>query len=153
MEIMRIQTCSIIWNYSSYLAGAILHKISPRTKLNWHCTIGFLILFFRKEYILFSNVYISVNMIFECCYLFFGWEIYHPLSTCATEGMEGGWVLQNVYRCIQGERSIPPHVYLRTYRQLLFSYFYLKVLVFTFIKKGVFLYIFEPPQKIGIRFS
>ena len=37
----------------------------------------------------FSNVYISVNTIFECCYLFFGWEIGHPLSTYATGGMEG----------------------------------------------------------------
>ena len=37
----------------------------------------------------FSNVYISVNTILECCYLFFfGWEIGHPLSTYAT-GMEG----------------------------------------------------------------
>ena len=45
--------------------------------------------FFRKEYILFSNVYISVNTIFKCCYLFFGWEIGHPLSTCTTEGTKG----------------------------------------------------------------
>ena len=66
MESKQVQTCSIIWNYSSYKAPVI----SPRTKHNWHCAIGFLILFFRKEYILFSNVYISVNMIFECCYFF-----------------------------------------------------------------------------------
>ena len=83
-----MQTCSIIWNYSSYKAGVFLCKISPRTKHNWHCTIGFLILFFRKEYILFSNVYISVNTIFKSCYLFFGWEISHPLSTHSTKGME-----------------------------------------------------------------
>ena len=76
-----MQTCSIIWNYSSYYSrGAFLCKNSPRAKHNWHCTIGFLILFFCKEYILFSNVYISVNTIFECCYLFFCWEISHPLS-------------------------------------------------------------------------
>ena len=47
-------------------------------------------LFFRKEFFFFSNVYISVNTIFECCYLFFSWEIGHLLSTCATGGMEGG---------------------------------------------------------------
>ena len=90
MDSKQMQTCSIIWNYSSYKAGVFLCKISPRTKHNWHCTIGFLILFFRKEYILFSNVYISVNTIFEYCYLFSCWEIGHSLSTCATEGMEEG---------------------------------------------------------------
>ena len=42
---------------------------------------------FRKEF--FLNIYISVNTIFECSYLFFGWEIGHPLSTYATGGMEG----------------------------------------------------------------
>ena len=40
-----------------------------------------------KEFF-FSNFYISMNMIFECCYLFFGWEIGDPLSTYATGGME-----------------------------------------------------------------
>ena len=83
-----MQTCSIIWNYSSYLAGVFLCKISARTKHNWHCTIDFF--FFRKEYILFLHVYISVNTIFECCYLFFSSEKGHPLNACATEGMEGG---------------------------------------------------------------
>ena len=89
MESKQIQNYSVIWNYSSYYAGVFLYR---RTKYSLHCTIGFLIntvplcfilgyhLFFRKEYILFSNDYILVNTIFECCYLFFGWEIGHPLS-------------------------------------------------------------------------
>ena len=47
-----------------------------------------IIYFFVKNF--FSNVYISVNTIFECSYLFFGWEIGHPLSTYATGGMERG---------------------------------------------------------------
>ena len=107
MDSKQIQTCSIIWNCSSYKAGAFRCKISPRTKHNWHSTIGFLILFFRKEYILFSNVYISVNTIFKSCYLFFGWEISHPLSTHVY------WCIQNVYRCTrayrgEGERGITP---------------------------------------------
>ena len=38
----------------------------------------------------FSNVYISVNTIFECCYSVFGWEIDFPLSTYATGWMKGG---------------------------------------------------------------
>ena len=78
------------------------------------CIIGFLInaallnvyftlhryYFFVKKFI-FPNVYISVNKIFECLYLFFGWERGHQLSTCATAG---GWrVIQNVYSCVQGE--------------------------------------------------
>ena len=122
---------------------------------NWHCPIGFLIntaplnvyfilnyhLFFRKDF--FSDVYISVNTIFECSYLFFGWEIDHPLSTCATEGIEG--VLQ---KCVLvhtggGERSHASCV--RTDLHHLFSCFYLIVSCFICrdvtlpsFKKGVF---------------
>ena len=103
-----------------------LCKVSSLTKHNGHCTIGFFI-FLCEEYILFLNVYISMNTISKCCYLFFGWEICHPLSTCAIQGMEGGGVIQNVYRFIQEERGITPHVYLCTYRQLLFSCICLKV--------------------------
>ena len=41
-----------------------------------------------NNFFFYSNIYISVNTIFECCYLFFGWEIGRPLSTYATGGME-----------------------------------------------------------------
>ena len=100
----------------------------------------FFFLVFIFQWIRYSNV----------CSLFFGWEIGHPLSTFTTEGMEG--VIQNVYKCIQGERGITPQVYLRTYRHLLFSCFCLRCLVFNFIKKGVLLYIFESPQKQAFNF-
>ena len=50
-----------------------------------HYTI---IYFFVNNF--FSNVYISVNTIFECSYLSFGWEIGHPLSMYVTRGMERG---------------------------------------------------------------
>ena len=50
-----------------------------------HYTI---IYFFVNNF--FSNVYISVNTIFECSYLSFGWEIGHPLSIYVTRGMDGG---------------------------------------------------------------
>ena len=109
--------------------------MSPGTKHKWHCTIGFLILFFHKEYAFFSNVFISFEYDIRMLFVF-GWEIGHLLSTCATEGMEG--VIKNVYRCIQGESGITPHVYLRIYRQLLFSCFILRCLVLTFIKRGCF---------------
>ena len=49
----------------------------------------------------FSNVYISVNTIFELSYLFFGSEIDHPLSTYAAGGMDG--FIQNVHRYVLGE--------------------------------------------------
>ena len=46
-----------------------------------------IIYFFVNNF--FSNIYISVNTIFECSYLSFGWEIGHPLSRYVTRGMEG----------------------------------------------------------------
>ena len=48
------------------------------------------IYFFEKNF--FSNFYISVNTIFECSYLFFGWEIGHLSSMYTTGGMEGEWM-------------------------------------------------------------
>ena len=158
MESKQIQTCSIIWNYSSYLAGVFYWKIISRTKHNWHCTIGFLILFFRKEYILFWNVYISVNTIFECCYSFFSWEISHPLSACITEGILG-WgtgVGGSSKMCTGAYRKRGVSCLMCTCAlagNYSFNVFVLRYLVLTFIKKMVFLYIFESPQKAGIRFS
>ena len=70
-----------------------------------------IIYFFVKNF--FSNVYISVNTIFECSYLSFGWEIGHPLSMYVTRGIEG--FMQNVYRYVQGESGITLHVYVPTY--------------------------------------
>ena len=98
-----MQTYSIKWNYSSNFAGVFLYKSSHRTKYKWHCTIAFLIhtapqnvyfilqyhLFSHKEFF-FSNVYISLNTIFECSYLSFRSEIDHPLSMCVTREMEWG---------------------------------------------------------------
>ena len=45
--------------------------------------------FFVKKSV-FSNVYISVNTIFECLYVFFSWKRGHHLSTYATGGEMGG---------------------------------------------------------------
>ena len=84
---------------------------SPLTKHIWCCAVGFLIntaplnvyfilhycLFFRKD--LFLSVYISVSTIFECSYLFFGWEVGHPLSTLETGGMKGGHPRWNIFSC------------------------------------------------------
>ena len=136
MKSKQMQTYSIIWNYSSYQSGVFLCKNSPCTKHKWHCTIGFLILFFLKEYILFLNVYISVNTILEYCYLYFGWEIGHPLSICATEGMDGGHP-----KCAYRGRGVSR--FMCTYA-LTGNYFLhvsvLRCLVLNFIKKGVLLY-------------
>ena len=83
-----------------------------------------IIYFFVNNF--FSNVYISVNTIFECSYLSFGWEIGHPLSMYVTRGMEG--VIQDVYRCVQGKRGITLHVHVRTYT-ITFHVFVLMCLV------------------------
>ena len=57
-------------------------------------------LFFHKKFI-FSNVYISVNTIFQCSYMFLGWERGHQLSRYAAVGGMGR-VIQNAYNCVQG---------------------------------------------------
>ena len=54
------------------------------------------IYFFVKNF--FSNVYISVNTIFECSYLSFGWEIGHPLSMYVTRGMKWSKMCTGAYR-------------------------------------------------------
>ena len=56
------------------------------------------IYFFVKKFI-FSNIYNSMNMIFECPYIFFGWERGHQLSTYATGGGMGR-VIQNAHKCV-----------------------------------------------------
>ena len=112
-----MQTCSVKWNYSNNLAGYSLYKSSLHTKHNEHCIIGFLIdvallnvyfilqchLFFPK--IIFLNVYTSVNTVFECLYMIFGWERGHQLSTYATDGgIEES--SKNGYSCVQGEELL-----------------------------------------------
>ena len=97
-----MQTYSIKWNCSGNLAGVFVCKSSPRKRHNWRSAVGFLInaaflnvyfileyhLFFRKDFqfriiifhwIRYSNVF----------FLFFGWEVSHPLCTYTTEGMKG----------------------------------------------------------------
>ena len=73
---------------------------------------------FLKNFI-FSNVYISVNAIFECFYMFFRWKTGFQLSTyapCRKKGGESGErvILQAVYAAYSG-RGVTPHVYVRTY--------------------------------------
>ena len=100
--------------------------LSPRTKHNWHFTIEFLIntaplnvlfilhyhLFFRKE-TYFSNVYILVNTIFKYSYLYFGWEIGHPLTTYANGGNEGEFIQMctGAYRGRRVEKSVIRFIY------------------------------------------
>ena len=57
-------------------------------------------------------------------------------------GERGGAVIQNVYRCVQGERSKTPHVFVRTYT-ISFHVFGLWCLLFveiylSFIQEGCF---------------
>ena len=90
----------------------------------------------------FSNVYISLNTIFECSYLFFGWEIGHPLNTYATGEMEGCHP-KCVKVCTGGEGCHVSRV--RTHLHYLFSCFCLivscficKNLTLASFKKGMF---------------
>ena len=104
--------------------------------ISFHTTIYF----FVKDF--FSNVYISVNTLLECSNLFFGQEIGHPLSNYATGGMEGE-VIQNVYRCVQGERvSRLKCMYALTLSLFMFLFydvlFYLQKFNLTLSGKGVF---------------
>ena len=101
------------------------------------------IYFFVKKFS-FSNVYNSVNTIFECPYMFFGWKRGHYLSTYATgEGM--GRVIQNEYKCLQGGRgrhvsSVRTHLHylVSCFWQhfcLIVSYFICRNLTYLYSKK------------------
>ena len=46
--------------------------------LPWMFISSYTTIYFFVKNFFFSNVYISVNTIFESSYLFFGWEIGHP---------------------------------------------------------------------------
>ena len=84
-----------------------------------------IIYFFVKNF--FSNVYISVNTIFECSYLSFGWEIGHPLSMYVTRGMEGAHP-----KCLQMRTGGAGYhaSFVRTHLHYLFSCFCLRVSCF-----------------------
>ena len=56
--------------------------------LSWIFISSYTTIYFFVKKIIFSNVYISVYTIFECLYMFFGWERCDQLSTYATGG---GW--------------------------------------------------------------
>ena len=111
-------------------------------------------LFFRKEF--FSNVYVSVNTIFECSYLSLGWEIGHPLSMYVTRGMNAGHP-----KCLQMRKEGEGYhaSCVRTYLHYLFSCFCLMVsccicrnLTLTAFEKGVFLRngYFSPIRSISV---
>ena len=61
-----------------------LLRLHPEMFISYYTIIYFFVQNF------FANVYISVNAIFESSYMFFGWEIGHPLSMYVTRGMERG---------------------------------------------------------------
>ena len=100
-------------------------KSSLRTKHNWHYAIGFLIYTAPLNvYFYYITIYFFVkNFFFGCWYfsdydtqmLFVFWL--RPFITFVLNwgGWRGGSVIQNVYRCVQGERDIPPSVHVRTY--------------------------------------
>ena len=70
------------------------------------------IYFFVKKFI-FSNVYVSMNTIFECLDIFFGWDRSNKLSTYATgrgTGSHPKWVQLRI-----GGGDLTRHVHVRIY--------------------------------------
>ena len=78
--------------------------------LSWMFISSYTTIYFFVKKFIFSNVYISVNTIFECLYMFFGWGRGHQLSTYATGGGREG-VIEKANSCVQ----VTSHVYGRTY--------------------------------------
>ena len=90
-------------------------KVSPVNSITVFVLLGFWLILipwvFISSYttiyfsvnIFFSNVYISVNTIFECSFLFFGWEHSHRSSIKYVRTQLGEWrgAIQNVCRCVQ----------------------------------------------------
>ena len=81
--------------------------------LSWMFILSYTTIYFFVKKFIFSDVYISVNTIFECFYMFFGWEVSHQLSLLTTSGGMKGHP-----KCIQpltGGGGVTPHVFERTY--------------------------------------
>ena len=145
MESKQMQTCSILWNYFSYKAGVFLCKISPHTEHNWHCTIVFLILFFRKEYSFFECLYFSEYDIRMLLFVF--WLRNRPSIKYVCNWRNGGRsskMCTGAYRGRGVSRLMCTYPLIDNYS---FHVFVLRCLGLHFIKKGVFLYIFESSQK------
>ena len=77
------------------------------------------IYFFGNKFI-FSNVYISVNTIFECLYIFLGWESGHQLATYITVGT---WRSFNM-RTVAYREMVCHTLSVRRHLQNLFSCFW-----------------------------
>ena len=123
---MKMQICSIIWNYSSNYAGVFLYKNSSCRKHNWRCIIGFFInAALRNVYfiIYYQFTFSSRNCFFECLHfneysirmsLYVFWLRKLPsINTYANEGRMWGHPQYLELRI--GEGSVTPHVYLCTY--------------------------------------
>ena len=54
--------------------------------LSWMFISSYITIYFFVKNFIVSNGYILVNTIFECLYMFFGWERGHQLSMCGTGG-------------------------------------------------------------------
>ena len=67
-----------------------------------------------KEFFFFERLCFSENDIGMLLFVFFGWEIGHPLTTYAAGGNRGE-VIKNVDRCVQREGSWKIGHKIRTY--------------------------------------
>ena len=71
--------------------------------VSWMFVSPYTTTYFSVKKFIFSNVYISVNTVFECLYMVFGWERGHQLCTyAAVEGMGGSFKLCTVADRVMG---------------------------------------------------
>ena len=59
--------------------------------LSWMFTSSYTIIYFFVKKFIFLNVYISVNAMFGCLYMFFGWKRDHQLSKYGTVPTDDRW--------------------------------------------------------------
>ena len=106
--------------------------------LSWMFISSYITIFFCNWIYLFECLNISVNTIFKCIYMFFGWERSHQLRMYATGGAIGG-LSKCVQLCIGGKGVTPPSLFMFLAAFLSYSVlFYLQKFDLIFILKRCF---------------
>ena len=117
-------------------------KVAPVQSITDIALLSFwlILLLLNIYFILHYNVFFRKLFFFECSYFseydirmsFFVFWLRGRLFTKYLRNWGNKGVIQNVCRCVQVERGIPPHVYVRTCT--IFSYFCLMVSCLFFVE-------------------
>ena len=118
-----MQTCSIKWNYSRHETGIFFTKVAHTQSITDIALLDFLLMLLSSMFIssyitifffffcnwiyLFECLNISVNTIFKCICMFFGWERGHQLRMYATGG-----AIRGLSKCVQLYRGKGSHVFI-----------------------------------------